>query len=192
MNYYQKYNFKYLNLLLLNYYSGNEIDTDKKYKKLIEGVPADELKNINENKTYTAYDKYFQICIKAIKNNSLALQYVEQDKLNKDNNDYGHLCYLAVKKNGLALEYVNSKKIKESFYILCCKIAVEQDPTALQYVQSLSETLESVILAQELPMVTLQSPKKTKPEKYKEICNLAVKKDNITDSRVSFGDCTIS
>jgi hypothetical protein len=174
MNYYQKYNFKYLNLLLLNYYGGNETDTDEKYKKLIEGVPADELKNINENKTYTTYDKYFQICIKAIKNNSLALQYVEQDKLNKDNNDYGHLCYLAVKKNGLALEYVNSKKIKESFYILCCKIAVEQDPTALQYV--------------------------TVPEKYKEICNLAVKKDNITystvspsaDCRVSFGDCTIS
>jgi len=184
MNYYQKYNFKYLNLLLLNHYGGNETDTDEKYKKLIEGVLADELKNINENKTYTAYNKYFQICIKAIKNNSLALQYIEQDKLNKDNNDYGHLCYLAVKKNGLALEYVNSKKIKESFYILCCKIAVEHDPTALQYVQS----LESSML------------KETIPEKYKEICNLAIKKDDITycivspraDSRVSFGDCTIS
>jgi hypothetical protein len=154
---YQKYKFKYLNLLSFNQSGGDETDTDTntKYSNLINEVTIDELKNINENANYSTYQKNLQICIKAVKKNGCVLQYVKQDELK--NNDYSHLCYEAVKQKGLALQYVKqNEKIIESIYILCCKTAVEQDPTALQYV----------------------------PEKYKEFV-FSVKKNDITDCTIS-------
>jgi hypothetical protein len=56
------------------------------------------------------YNRYLKICIKAVENNGLALEYINVDyfKNNYNYNDYFHLCKLAVNKNRDALQFVQS------------------------------------------------------------------------------------
>jgi hypothetical protein len=51
------------------------------------------------------YERYLKICIKAVKNNSLALKYINKNYFENNYNDYYNLCNLAIDQNSLALKY---------------------------------------------------------------------------------------
>jgi hypothetical protein len=51
------------------------------------------------------YKRYLKICIKAVKNNGLALEYINKNYFENNYNDYINLCNLAIDQNRLALKY---------------------------------------------------------------------------------------
>jgi hypothetical protein len=51
------------------------------------------------------YERYLKICIKAVKNNGLALKYINLNYFKNNYNDYYNLCNLAINQNSLALKH---------------------------------------------------------------------------------------
>ena len=58
------------------------------------------------------YKRYIKICIKAVKNNGVALEYINEDYFINNYNDYINLCNTAINQNSLALKYVKVKTDK--------------------------------------------------------------------------------
>jgi hypothetical protein len=75
---------------------------------------------------------YVTILKEAVKNNSLALQFIDASKFNKE--EYFEICKEAVTKDGLVLQYVKQKsKIDANQYEIICALAIKQNQDAVQH-----------------------------------------------------------
>jgi len=120
---YQKYKFKYLNLL--NQIGGVDIDDYKinvqNYGLDLKFVPPEIIK--------------YDVCKIAVQNNGLALQFVPAEIRNFD------ICKIAVQQNGLALQFVPSNMINSDI----CKIAVQQNGLALFLLKNFNSTIINLL-----------------------------------------------
>jgi len=78
-----------------------------------------------------------QVCLAAVRQNGLALQYIDDEKITRE------IYLAAVRQNGLALKYVPEKMRTEQVYLA----AVTQNGQALQYIPEEMRTLALCIIA---------------------------------------------
>jgi hypothetical protein len=119
---YQKYKFKYYNLLKQS--GGNGIE-DKLNKNGLE------LRNVN--KDHFSPEQYYKYCEIAVKNNGNALEYVVSDKMS--NKQYYKICELAAANRGSALTYIVINKLEGNQFYFICIAAVKYNNLALEYVK---------------------------------------------------------
>ena len=132
MDYHQKY-LKYKNkyMLLKQSINNNNLEGGQYgywYTQISLGNKK--LKDVPPN------ERTEDLCLTAIKKDSLELKYVDPEISN-----YDVLCEIAFKKNGLALEHVPVFKKSNDFYKLY-KIALANNGLALEHVPFLQRTDE--------------------------------------------------
>jgi hypothetical protein len=131
-----------------------------------------------KNNIMRNFDK-IDLSLKAVKNNGLALQYVNKNIMSEDN--YDEICISAVKNNGLALQYVDKNNMREDYYNMredyyniCC-FAIIENPLALQYVDKKIMLKDKYYEICKLALQYLNSNiYKISTEEIYEICKLAV------------------
>ena len=136
----------------------------------------------------------FAICEIAVKQNSYALEYVNKKNMTFD--EYLYICELALNKDNLrnfdiielsllavtncwlALQYVKLKNMTFDEYYQICKSAIENNVSALQYVDknvSKDEYYDICYFAVITnPLAFQYVDKEIIPEKYYDICKLAL------------------
>lgn len=77
------------------------------YQKLIMKQIQIDGFNIKNLTRYDLIDSYDEFALAAIRENGLAIQYVDSSKVK----DYYYICSEAVKKTGYAIKYIDLKKI---------------------------------------------------------------------------------
>ena len=187
---YQKYRFKYLNLLnqsggnkksinditkLLYDPTNHEYDNTKDVINIFEefikkdGLLLQHLdSNFRTNRMYKL----------AVKQNGCAIKYINSLIF-----DYVNICKLAVQQSGFALEHVKTDTVIPFDYFNICKLAVEKDGCALEHVKTdKMESLyyftvcEKAVNKNGLALEFVNKEKMNDTE-YKNICDLAVKQN---------------
>jgi len=171
---YQKYKFKYLNLL--NQSGGNKDKIKADILKILEQFndnsnkpsEVDYISNridyyVNEIYDFTNSTQnngieyinvtqnsilYYYYCKIAVEKNSLELKHVKIPTDDAKYKEYLEVCVIAVKNNGLALKFVkipiDDTKYEE--YLKVCKIAVEKNSLALEFVTVPERLLQTNIV----------------------------------------------
>jgi len=130
---------------------------------------------------------YEVICLAAVKQDGLALEYIDKDTLKyvaKDTANYVDICLAAVKQNGNALKLVDRDMLEyvaknTEVYRDICFAAVKQDGLALEYVDKDTANYAEICLA----TVTQNGralryvDRDTVKDKYAAICLAAVKQN---------------
>lgn len=107
----------------------------KPYDQLCEEAVLQNLaafEHINTN-YLSGEDVYGEISLKAAQIDGNALSFIDT-RLIPNNDLLKKVYYAAVKQNWMSLHYVKPGLVDEQFYKDICKMAVEQDPAALGYV----------------------------------------------------------
>ena len=139
---YQKYKFKYLNLL--NQSGGNKKSIDDITKRLYDPT----------NHEYDNTEDVINIFEEFIKKDGLLLQHLDSNfitnkmyklavgqngcaikYINSLISDYVNICKLAVQQSGFALEFVDKDKMNDTEYQQICDLAVKQNPNAQKYIK---------------------------------------------------------
>jgi len=131
---YQKYKFKYLNLL--NQIGGvYDIISTNYLKEYIDDYKI----NVQNNGLALQFVPPSMInsgiCKIAVQQNGLALKFVPSNIINSD------ICKIAVQNNGLALQFVPSNMINSDI----CKIAVQQNGLALFLLKNFNSTIINLL-----------------------------------------------
>ena len=131
MNYYkkyQKYKFKYLNLLnqsggtifadnfrayLQDTYKNNKLVLQNT-EKILTDLTKDGLLLKTINDKINMLEKYYAYCIIAVEQNGLALEHVKIPKKDNEYSLYYSVCKIAVEQNALALEHFKINEIKNA------------------------------------------------------------------------------
>ena len=149
MNYYQKYQkyrFKYLNLLNQ---SGGKYYKEDLDKVRINGL---QLKNVNIPNTESDDLPYFAVCKIAVQQNGLALQYLKLDEIRNAIKKYEENIYY--NKYNIENEKITNKIYKENFIKYLndykediseiCRLAFEQNILAFKHVNNIIKIIINI------------------------------------------------
>jgi hypothetical protein len=142
MNYYkkyQKYRFKYLNLLNQSGTGESEYYKNAIRKVRINGL---NLKEVNyEDFTLTFEHEYPVICKNAIDENPNALEFVDKSFIKKNSHSYNNICLFAIEKDSDTLQFVDKSfinKYPNVYYNICLSAIqnyrVKNSGLAIQFV----------------------------------------------------------
>jgi len=87
-----------------------------------------EAMKIDGNLLMYVVDQTFEICFEAVKQNSLAIRYVNFNLLN--DKDIEIITYEAIKKNGNVIQYIDKKYHNQK----CCVIGLQADKNNIKYI----------------------------------------------------------
>lgn len=122
-------------LLKLKLTFNNEIAVQKIHNSIVykKKKELSFTNNFRTKQELLEIEKYYEICMHAVKQYPLLLQYVIIDNLH-NYQDYYEICFEAVEKNGCALQFVRKFNVGY-IYKKICDLAVQQNPDAKKYIK---------------------------------------------------------